>query len=932
MAKKKKKKNQGNPLSPKPSKIAAGVFFILFSVMMLLSAGTHLSFMGGYLLTFLFGLVGYYGLPLLVILLSLGLFSEKLAKIFRVKFTICYLLSMLAIMMLTTTLVYRGAYKIDHLDQYRVLFEQAKAMPFGFAIDYHLLGGFIGFVLNTFFPESLHFISYLVSAAVLILAIAIMFSSFWRKLFAGIKAKAAIAKSKRPAKQRKPREIIRKEQRRERESRIKLEETEGEESMPSNPLSHLVFEPARRTSIPRRRDRGNIPAPSENPNPAPEQPVAPVAPTQSGPRPLGNTYTGARAVGLQEAIFDPDGTISEVPTYSQPVLQETPKPAPAPTPTPTITPVVQQPQPIVQPEPAPEIFISDDAVEEQPLPSIPEEPAFEALPLETPKPAPMPSPTPTPAPAPVQETPAPKEPEPDPDQEELWPDYKLPPVSLLNEPDNSDNQIEMEQEARQKVEIINQTLADLNIGAHVDSYTIGPSVTRFAIQPDRNVSVSYIGRVVKDIEARIGGLACRYVERVPGLTMPALETMNSKCRLVSLKECINALPPISDKTRMNVAFGVKIDGNVVYANMAEFPHLLLAGTTGSGKSVFVHSLLLALIMRNRPEELKLVLVDPKRVEMTKYRDIPHLLCPIIKEPVHAKNCLRKLVEEMERRYKLFDEAAVQKIDEYNSDYAPYYHKKKLPYIVLVVDEFADLVNNCKEVSEYVLTLGAKARAAGIHMIIATQRPDTKVISGTIKANLPTAVALSVRTAVDSTVILGSGGAEDLAGHGDMLIDCAQISKKDFLRAQGCFVDNREIRQVCDFVRAQQQVRYHPAFMDLDDKEEDIVPTPSNPGEPGAPTPAAPSTNDGEAKYQYIKSIIMTRDFTSISQIQRDFGVGFPRAGKIFNRLQAEGIVDMTPVSASKGCRVLVHEAPASSNPGSTSVSTVEPNYDDDGGN
>lgn len=927
----KKKKKQGNPLSTRPSKIAAGVFFILFAVMMLLSAGTHLAFMGGYLLTFLFGLIGYYGLPLLLILLSLGLFSDRLAKIFGVKFTICYLLSMLALMMLSTTIVYRGAYKIDHLDQYRELFLVAKATPFGFANDYHLIGGFIGFSLNTFFPESLHFISYLVSAAVLILAVLIMFSSFWRKLFASIKAKIAIARAKRPAKPKKAREIIRKEQRRERESRVQLEESEGDQSMPSNPLSHLVFEPARRTSIPRRRDRGQVPVPTETPAPSQEQPVVPTPVVPTGPRPLGNTYTGARTVGLQEAIFDPEGMISEAPNCAQPVLEE-PHHVPDITPAPAISPApaATQPQQAPKPEPAPEIFIGDDEVEEQPLPSLPEEPAFEALPLETPKP----SSAPTPEPAPVTETPVQieKQPEVDPDQEVPWPDFKLPPISLLNEPDDSDNQAEMIQEAEEKTQIINQTLADLNIGAHVHSYAIGPSVTRFAIQPDRNVSVSYIGRVVKDIEARIGGLACRYVERVPGLTMPALETMNSKCRLVSLKECISALPPISDKTRMNVAFGVKIDGNVVYANMAEFPHLLLAGTTGSGKSIFVHSLLLALIMRNRPEELKLVLVDPKRVEMTKYRDIPHLLCPIIKEPVHAKNCLRKLVEEMERRYKLFDEAAVQKIDEYNSDYAPYYHKKKLPYIVLVVDEFADLVNNCKEVSEYVLTLGAKARAAGIHMIIATQRPDTKVISGTIKANLPTAVALSVRTAVDSTVILGSGGAEDLAGHGDMLIDCAQISKKDFIRAQGCFVDNREIRQVCDFVRAQQQVHYHPAFMDLDDKEEDIVPTPSNPGEAGAPTPAAPSTNDGEAKYQYIKSIIMTRDFTSISQIQRDFSVGFPRAGKIFNRLQAEGIVDLTPVSASKGCRVLVHEAPASSNPGSTSVSTVEPNYDDDGGN
>ncbi|MCR5491512.1 MAG: hypothetical protein K6F32_05240, partial [Bacilli bacterium] len=693
------------------------------------------------------------------------------------------------------------------------------------------------------------------------------------------------------------------------------------------------------------------------------RPVDDLAP-KAVPNPSPSLYRNnpVRVSGLQEAIFNPDGLEENyapaAPFEAEPSLEE-PKPEPKPEP--------EQPKeepktfktsalpreslsfnPFADPEPEEEEeeevpFHFEPPVREEPKPEPAPDPVQTVAPAQTAAreeqevaaPAPSAAPSPAPSPAPAYEEPEEEEvpatfvappivdepeissaavEEKEEPKEEPKKPYEFPPASLLKEYDDASNKEAMELECQAKMANINQTLDDLKAGAHVVSYVIGPSTTRFDVQMDPHVPVSSLNKCIKDIGIRLGGVSTRFVEIVPGHSTSALEVVNAEKRTVPFKEVFLGLPE-GAKHNMVIPFGENIEGQVVAADLSKFPHMLLAGTTGSGKSIFMHGIIMSLLMRNNPEDLKIVLVDPKRVEMSKYKDLPHLLCPIIKEPSEAKMCLKKLCDEMEKRYGMLEENGVSEIREYN-ELMEEQGKKKMSFVVCFIDEYADLVESAKEVGEYVLKLAAKSRAAGIHLVVATQRPDVKVITGTIKANLPVRVALSVKSAVDSMTILGQGGAEDLAGHGDMLVDCSLIQKREFVRAQGCLVDNHEIRRVTDFIREQRPADYDKDFLDLRDPDEG--------GEEGgydagatqvaAPSPAELKSASQEEKYQMIKSVIMTREFTSISQIQRDFSVGFPRAGKIFSRLQAEGIVAKTgdAPNSSHGSKVLIHAMPDTS--------------------
>ena len=539
-------------------------------------------------------------------------------------------------------------------------------------------------------------------------------------------------------------------------------------------------------------------------------------------------------------------------------------------------------------------------------------------PQQEPKPEPAPSPAPAPAPAQAAPAAAPKPapaPAPAPETDENGmplgvaqpkakplPKYVFPSLDLLRVYPDDGSDAKKKQETESRMQLINELFDGFHAGAHVTSYTIGPSVTRFNITTDTNVTVASVNKYVQDISVRLGGKPALYQEVVPGQTTSGLEIANDTSTTVPLKETIAALPPVTEKTRLYIPFGMSISGEFICGDLSDFPHMLISGTTGSGKSIYAHSILMSLIMRNRPEELKLVLVDPKRVEMANYHDLPHLLCPVIKEPSQAKVCLDKLISEMERRFSLFEYAGVRDLPGFNKEYAPIAHVEKLPYIVVFIDEFADLADTCKGIDESVVRLAQKARAAGIHLIIATQRPTTDVITGTIKANLPTRVALSVGSVTDSMTILGQGGAEQLAGHGDMLVDCSKVLRNGLIRAQGCFVDNKEIKAVADFIRAQLPPMYDERFLDLIDHEAE-----QKAAEAEGPSKAELRAAQGEDLYQMIKKDIMTKEYTSISKIQRTYGVGFPRAGKIFARLQQEGIVaEASEANNSKGCRVLVH--------------------------
>ena len=484
--------------------------------------------------------------------------------------------------------------------------------------------------------------------------------------------------------------------------------------------------------------------------------------------------------------------------------------------------------------------------------------------------------------------------------------YNFPPVDLLKEYPPSPEAEQEKLNCERRKQLIDGVFNDFGVGAHVEDFTIGPSVTRYNIKTDPDVSVSSLNKHIKDIAIRLNGMSIRFEEIVRGRSTSGLEVPNERTETVSLRRMVSALPNREDK--LYVPFGVDIDNKAIFSDLAAFPHLLTAGTTGSGKSVFITGLIMSLIMLHRPEDLKLVLVDPKRVEMSKYHDLPHLLCPIIKEPSEAKVCLDKLIVEMERRYKAFEYAGVKDIGEWNKEFAPDSKYATMPYIVVFIDEYADLSDTCKNIGEAVVRLAQKARAAGIHLVIATQRPSVSVITGTIKANINVRVALSMSSAIDSQTILGQGGAEELIGHGDMLVDCSLIARMGFTRCQGCYCDGHEINAVCDFIRSQMPPDYNSDFLDLVDheaerqeQEEMIAPL----------SKAEARAQSADEMYQSIKEHVMQREYESISHLQRTFGIGFPRAGKIFARLQQEGIVAMEKdaPSSSKGCRVLIHRDP-----------------------
>ena len=562
------------------------------------------------------------------------------------------------------------------------------------------------------------------------------------------------------------------------------------------------------------------------------------------------------------------------------------------------------------PKPAPEAEIpameeEKETVDSTPLPGELSLEDLEEGPVELEK-------EPEPSPMPVTE-PEPLPPEPEPEPEPLspyerlgqpkarpLPPYTLPPLSLLKVYEGSGKEEAIAEECERRKAIIDQAFADFRVGARVVGYTVGPSVTRYDIQCDPSVPVSTIGRYVQDISVRLSGIPTRFEEVVRGKPTSGLEIANSETTIVSLKEMIEHLP-VGEKKNLFIPFGKSISGDYVSANLADFPHMLIAGGTGSGKSIFVHGILMSLIMRNRPEDLKLVLIDPKRVEFSKYRGIPHLLTHIINEADEANVCLKKLIDEMERRYKILEEAGVSDIRQFNMEVAPEEGIEKIPYIVIVVDEYADISQGNKEIADSIVRLAQKARAAGMHLIIATQRPSVDVITGVIKANLQVRVALRVSSSQDSTVILSQGGAEELNGYGDMLVDCSLVSRSGFTRCQGCMVDNREIKAVVEFVKNEQGESYDPRFVDLSDEES---------GHASETEPiidkSALKAQQGDEFYRGVVEAIIACEFTSISKIQRQFGIGFPRAGRIFAHLQKDGIVAMDSAPSSKGCPVLVH--------------------------
>lgn len=501
------------------------------------------------------------------------------------------------------------------------------------------------------------------------------------------------------------------------------------------------------------------------------------------------------------------------------------------------------------------------------------------------------------------------------------PAFRLPPLDLLDLHENPDDLTKNQSSCDARVEALNQIFSDLRVGAEVTGYTVGPSVTRYDVKTKENVSVNAIKRIVEDISIRLGGVPARFESIVLGRNTSGLEIENEVRTNVGLRESMELLPN-DPKYSFDIPFGKDISGNLVHAAIKDFPHMLVAGATGSGKSIFVHSCLLSLVMKNTPYQLKLLLIDPKRVEMAYYRDLPHLLCPNVSEPRKALVALKKLVTEMQRRYNLFENNHVRDIKEFNI-FAKEQGLEPLPYIVVCIDEYADLSDDCKEIREPVVRIAQKARSAGIHMIIATQRPSVSIIDGVIKANLNTRVALMVSSYTDSSVIVGEGGAEKLLGNGDMIVDSNLISKSSKPRVQGCFVSSSEINRVTDFLRSQSKPMFDPEFLDLTEHTQEL---PSQANVDIVVDTASLKEASEEQLLEAIKADLALKEYCSISFIQRTYGVGFPKAGRLFNKLVQQGVV--APTGDSRGSKVLL-TAPRSEEVTSSEESTLIINGDID---
>lgn len=456
-------------------------------------------------------------------------------------------------------------------------------------------------------------------------------------------------------------------------------------------------------------------------------------------------------------------------------------------------------------------------------------------------------------------------------------DYVYPPYSLLDPISAASKEVPGWLE--EKKEIINNTLRDFGVDGDVVNYTHGPSVTRYEVKLASGVNVKKISQIEDNLKMSLSVRTIRIEAPIPGKSNVGIEIPNEKTRTVGFAEIVDRPEFKEVKKPLYIALGLDIDGNPVYNNIASMPHGLIAGGTGSGKSVCVNGLLVSLIMRNSPEKLRLILVDPKQVELINYQDLPHLATPVITDPEMASEALKWACEEMDRRYRSFPAVRARDLESYNSRIANDPSLKPLPYLVIVIDELADLMMTCgNDVEASIQRIVQMGRACGIHLIVATQRPTTDIVRGAIKTNIQTRIAFRVSSFVDSNTILGQAGAETLLGRGDMLIkDTGQPT-----RVQGAYITDDEIARITDFIRD----HYKPDYIFT--HEELIQKTKAQYG-------ASETTNEDPELLYAIASSMIERGMCSINNIQNTFSLGFNRAQAIVNTLEEMGIV-----SAKKG--------------------------------
>lgn len=475
------------------------------------------------------------------------------------------------------------------------------------------------------------------------------------------------------------------------------------------------------------------------------------------------------------------------------------------------------------------------------------------------------------------------------DENSDFKNYKLPKLNVLEDMERKSRSNANTITAKEKGEKLIEILHEFGVEANLVQIHIGPSVTKFEIKPELGVRVNKISNLQNDIKMGLAAKDIRIEAPIPGKASVGIEIPNVEKTSVQMKDLMRTIPDSMKDKKLLFCLGKDLMGNNVYGELNRMPHLLIAGATGSGKSVCVNAIISSILMRTKPDEVKLVLIDPKKVEFTPYNDVPHLLSPVITDGDLANKALKVIVEMMDRRYDLFGELGVRNITAYNEYVLTHNdeHLKVLPRIVIIIDELADLMLvAAKEVEASIQRITQLARAAGIHLIVATQRPSVDVITGVIKANIPSRIAFAVSQAVDSRTILDQAGAERLLGNGDMLyLPNGETSPR---RIQGVFIKDEEVNHICAFVKSQAMPKYDDAFIQLKDLQ--------NQGNEVQNVTADPL-------YEEVKRFVIASRKASTSLIQRKFSVGYSRAARLMDVLEANGIIG--PSRGSKPREILV---------------------------
>ena len=479
------------------------------------------------------------------------------------------------------------------------------------------------------------------------------------------------------------------------------------------------------------------------------------------------------------------------------------------------------------------------------------------------------------------------------------PAYCYPPIELLSIPGRGsvDGTIEMRENSRR----LNETLASFKIEAHIINVTRGPSVTRYEVELEKGVRLNKLTNAADDIALSLGASGVR-IAAVPGkISVVGIEVPNKAVTTVSLREVIDSSEFNNAKSMSSFAVGKDIGGNCIVGNIAKLPHMLIAGTTGSGKSVCMNSIIISILYKASPDDVKLIMVDPKMVELGIYNGIPHLLIPVVTDPKKAAGSLQWAVTEMMRRYKAMSDAGVRDLESYNSIMESQEEDgRKLPQIVVIIDELADLMLvAAKEVEESICRIAQMGRAAGIHLIIATQRPSADVITGLMKANIPSRIAFAVASAMESRIILDTQGAEKLVGRGDMLY--APIGNGKPKRVQGCFVSDPEVEAVASYVKANYINDYDQQIMEEIDRKA------AQTGKSAPATASDPDPNtdelDGDEMLPAAVDVILETNQASVSMLQRRLKLGYARAARIVDEMEEKGIVG--PFQGSKPRSILI---------------------------